>query len=67
MQKLQNVLEKLFSRFGTIVRRYYPVDEATQMFKGYGIKVTVFCMYVRMYVCMYVCIVCEVAEMFSPL
>ena len=49
MQKLQNVLEKIFGRFGTIVRRYYPVDEATQMFKGYGIEVTVFCMYVCMY------------------
>ena len=35
MQKLQSVLEKVFGRFGTIVRRYYPVDETTQMFKGY--------------------------------
>ena len=34
MQKLQNVLEKVFGRFGTIVRRYYPVDESTKMFKG---------------------------------
>lgn len=34
MQKLQNVLEKVFGRFGTIVRRYYPVDENTKMFKG---------------------------------
>ena len=34
MQKLQNVLEKVFGRFGTIVRRYYPIDENTKMFKG---------------------------------
>lgn len=34
MQKLQNVLEKVFGRFGTIVRRFYPVDENTKMFKG---------------------------------
>ena len=35
MLKLRNVLEKVLGRFGTIIRRYYPVDSATQMFKGY--------------------------------
>ena len=34
MEKLQNVLEKVFGRFGTIVRRYYPIDKNTKMFKG---------------------------------
>ena len=33
MQKLKAVLTKVFGRFGTIVRDYYPVDE-NNMFKG---------------------------------
>ena len=33
MEKLKNVLNKVFARFGTIVMRYFPVDEKGN-FKG---------------------------------